>query len=76
MIRCYIEKKSRCWDKDIPLLSMALHSMVNRQTGYSPNKLMLGRETIQPVQLLLGIPQQCQEQLDPDSWVVKLADSL
>ena len=37
---------------------------------------MLGRETIQPVQLLLGIPQQCQEQLDPDSWVVKLADSL
>ena len=75
MIRCYIEKKSRRWDKDIPL-SMALHSMVNRQTGYTPNKLMLGRETIQPVQLLLGIPQQCQEQLDPDSWVVKLADSL
>jgi hypothetical protein len=58
MIRCYIEKKSRRWDKDIPLLSMALHSMVNRQTGYTPNKLMLGRETIQPVQLLLGIPQQ------------------
>jgi hypothetical protein len=45
MIRCYIEKKSRRWDKDIPLLSMALHSMVNRQTGYTPNKLMLGRET-------------------------------
>jgi transposase InsO family protein len=76
MIRCYIEKKSRRWDKNIPLLSMALHSMFNRQTGHTPNKLMLGRETIQPVQLLLGIPQQCQEQLDPDSWVVKLADSL
>jgi hypothetical protein len=73
MIRCYIEKKSRRWDKNIPLLSMALHSMVNRQTGYTPNKLMLGRETIQPVQLLLGIPQQCQEQLDPDSGVMKLA---
>jgi hypothetical protein len=67
MIRCYIEKKNRRWDKDIPLFSMALHSVVNRQTGYTPNKLMLGRETIQPVQLLLGIPQQCQEQLDPDS---------
>ena len=75
MIRCYIEKKGRRWDKDIPLLAMALHSMVNRQTGYSPNKVMLGRETIQPVQLLLGIPQQCQEQLDPDRWVVKLAES-
>ena len=35
MIRCYIEKKSRRWDKDIPLLSMALHSMVNAKQAYA-----------------------------------------
>ena len=50
--------------------------MVNRQTGYTPNRLMLGRETIQPVELLLGVPQQCQEKYDHDSWARKLADSL
>jgi hypothetical protein len=54
MIRCYIQMKNKRWDIDLPPLSMALHSMVNRHTGFTPNSLMLGRETIQPRQLMLG----------------------
>ena len=27
MIRCYIEKQNKKWDRDLPLLAMALHSM-------------------------------------------------
>lgn len=51
---------------------MALHSMVNRQTGFTPNQMMLGRETIQPVQLLLGIPQMGQDIVYPSDWVTRL----
>ena len=76
MIRCYIEKKNRSWDRDLPLLSMALHSMVSRQTGYTPNQLMLGRETIQPIQLMLGIPQNGQEVEQPSTWVTKLVRNM
>ena len=76
MIRCYIQMKNKRWDIDLPPLSMALHSMVNRQTGFTPNSLMLGRETIQPRQLMLGTVPCALEQFDPDSWVVHLSKSL
>ena len=34
MIRCYIQKKNKRWDIVLPLLSMALHSMVNRLASH------------------------------------------
>ncbi|VDI19598.1 Hypothetical predicted protein [Mytilus galloprovincialis] len=72
MIRCFIEKNCRNWDRDLPFLSMAMHSMVNRQTGFTPNQMMLGRETIQPVHLLLGMPQYGQNRMTPNVWVKHL----
>ena len=76
MIRCYIAKKNRKWDRDLPFLAMALHSMVNRQTGYTPNRIMLGRETIQPIHILLGIPQNGQSRMQPSSWVTRLVENM
>ena len=32
---------------------MAMRSTVNRQTGFTPNFLMLGREVLQPIDLML-----------------------
>ena len=46
MIRAYVSRGVM-----VPLISMALHS-----TGFSANMLMLGREVIQPIDLMLGIP--------------------
>ena len=60
----------------MPLLAMALHSMVNRQTGFTPNRLMLGRETVQPIHLPLGTTPHCFKKFDPDSWICPLAKSL
>lgn len=42
MIRCYIDN-NKTWDIDLPLLAMALYSTIHRQTGYTPNRLMLGK---------------------------------
>lgn len=76
MIRCYIQKNNKRWDVDLPLLAMALHSMVHRQTGYTPNRLMLGRETIQPIHLLLGTVPNAVKKFDPESWIAHLSRSL
>ena len=43
MIRCYIEGKTEQWDRDLPLLAMAIRATVNSSTGFTPNMLMLGR---------------------------------
>ena len=44
MIRSYISKGLKDWDEHLPLISMALHSMKNKSTGFSANMLMLGEK--------------------------------
>ena len=73
MIRC-IENKNRAWDRDLPLLAMVLHSTVNRNTGFTANKLMVGRETTQPIHLLLGLPNTSVQSREHDPWILELAE--
>ena len=63
MIRAYLSRGFKEWDEHIPLIAMSLHSMKNRSTGYSANMLMLGRETIQPIDLMLGIHNNSPQSL-------------
>ena len=53
MIRCFLEKEHD-WDKNLALLTSAIRGITNRQTGYSANKLMLGREIMLPIDIMLG----------------------
>ena len=74
MIRSHISKGLKDWDEILPTISMALHSMVNRSTGFSANMLMLGRETTQPLDIMLG---QCDFQKSGRSeWLKDLIGSL
>lgn len=76
MIRCYINKNNKIWDRDLPLLVMALHSTIHRQTGVTPNRIMLGREVIQPVHLLMGdLPDGLHSQ-EPSDWCFDLSNRL
>ena len=74
MIRSYISKGLKDWDEHLPLIAMALHSMKNPSTGFSANMLMLGRETIQPIDLLLGLNTQHSRELH--EWVQELMSNL
>ena len=56
------------------MISMALHSMKNNSTGFSANQLMLGREMIQPIDLILGIPKPTPQ--DPSDWVKQITYNL
>ena len=48
MIRSYIDSSSRDWDLYIPILTAAYRATVHPATGFTPNLLMLGRETLTP----------------------------
>ena len=56
-LRHYINKNHDDWDIWVPLVASAIRATVNKQTGYTPNRLMLGRETWGPVDLCFpGLP--------------------
>lgn len=42
--RCYIDKVQDCWDEHLAQIAGTLRSAVNRHSGFTANKLMLGRE--------------------------------
>lgn len=74
-LRSFVGDHPDCWDDSLPLLAMALHSMVHRQTGYSPNQLMLGREVLQPVDLLMGTLDSSGSNT-PSQWLIGLVQRL
>jgi transposase InsO family protein len=76
MIRCFVEDNVTGWDKDLPLLTMALHTMVHRQTGYSANQMMLGREVLLPLDLMMGTAEIPLHRKDPPIWVKELHERM
>lgn len=46
MLRCYCKDNQRLWDSNIPQLQLALRTVTNEITGYTPHFLVLGREMI------------------------------
>lgn len=76
MVRCYIDNQDMDWDKHLPWLVSALHATEHRQTGFTPNKLMLGREVLKPLDILLGISSTKFTKDKPSEWVLKLEKSL
>ena len=76
MIRCRIQGEVHDWDKDLHLITMALHSTENRSTGFTPNQLMLGREIILPEDLVLGRIQNLTEESSPENWVIDLSERM
>ncbi|PIK62720.1 hypothetical protein BSL78_00299 [Apostichopus japonicus] len=56
MLSVYVNESQKDWDVHVPLVLMAIHSSPQETTGYSPNLLMLGRETKLPLELMIGQP--------------------
>ena len=60
-VRCYVGKTQNKWDEYLPQIAGALRSTVNSSTGYTPNRMMLGREVNQPADLLYPVPDPTPE---------------
>nr|XP_045589319.1 uncharacterized protein LOC123751269 [Procambarus clarkii] len=69
-LRCYASSQHDSWDTYIQHIAGAIRSSVNRQTGFTPNKLMLGWETNQPIDLMY--PREVQLQSDAVPYLANL----
>ena len=70
MIRAYLEKTTE-WDIYLQQIAGAIRSTVNDSTGETPNRMMLGRETLQPIDLLIPT-KMTSEDTEPSDYVGKL----
>ena len=70
------EGPQKDWDEYVQLLAGAIRSTYNKSTGFSPNMMMLGREVIQPVDLMLGTSQMNMVPQEPNEYVQKLGKIL
>ncbi|XP_069189857.1 uncharacterized protein [Procambarus clarkii] len=69
-LRCYPSSQHDSWDTYIQHIAGAIRSSVNRPTGFIPNKLMLGRETNQPIDLMFS--REVQPQSDAVPYLANL----
>ncbi len=70
MIRAFLEKTTE-WDVHLQQIASAIRSTVSDSTGETPNRMMLGRETLQPIDLM--IPTRHSEvDVDPADYVSRL----
>jgi hypothetical protein len=74
-VRCYIDKAQDRWDEHLAQIAGALRSSVNCSTGYTANKLMLGREVNTPAELMYPLPVRAEEP-DLDAYVEDLRKSM
>ena len=73
-IRCYVSDHQRDWDVNLPLIASAIRASVNRSTGYTPNRLMLGREVDLPADIVF--PAHPKTLKDHDEFVSLLQKGL
>ncbi|MCG7869896.1 MAG: DDE-type integrase/transposase/recombinase, partial [Candidatus Thiodiazotropha taylori] len=73
-VRCYINDSQDQWDLHLQQIAGALRSSVNRSTGFTANRLMLGREVNTPAYLMF--PQPAVENQTPEQFVAKLTRNI
>ena len=58
MLSMFVSENQRDWDEFLPMLMMAYRSTPHDSTKYSPNMLMMGRESSLPIDVIMGIPRE------------------
>ena len=67
MIRCLRERKIKDWDVYLPQTAGAMRATVSRSTGFTADKLMLGREVKKSADLLFGVDKA--NKISVSSWL-------
>ena len=66
-VRCYVRDSKEQWDLHLPQIAGAIRSAVNQSTGFTANKLMLGREVNIPAYLMF--PNRRAKPVATDEYV-------
>lgn len=78
MLTGYVNEYHSNWDVLLPYVMMAYRSDEHETTGYTPNRLMLGREVSTPLDLIHFVhelPNQVK-QIPQNQWAWELQDQL
>jgi len=77
MLGKVIKESQRDWHERLPLVMAAYRSTVHKATGFSPNRLFLGRETRMPLDLVMGLPaSECERGQTTDEYVQNVQNQL
>lgn len=74
-VQCFVSKSQDNWDEHLPQIAGAIRSSVNRNTGFTPKKLMLGREVTLPADLVFR-PSNTDEDMNLDDYFTRLQESI
>ncbi|XP_062592958.1 uncharacterized protein K02A2.6-like [Saccostrea cucullata] len=75
MLSSYVSENHRDWDESIPFVMVAYRAAQHESTGYTPNMLMLGRETATPLDIIYDMPTSWK-QVPSHKWVWILTDRM
>lgn len=73
-IRCFLSKSQADWDLHLQQLDGAIRATENRQTGYTANFMMPGREVSHPLDIMLGTTSSLHK--EPSEYIHTLQDTL
>src|SRR5208282_5305082 len=75
MLGKIVSDGQRDWDERLPLVIAAYRASCHGSTGYTPNRLFLGRETCMPLDLVMGvIDSEARTEKSIDEFVQQAKD--
>ena len=75
-VRCYLTDRKDRWDNCVLQIAAAIRASVNRHTGFTPNKLLLGREVNMPLELMFAQSVSTQTDLPIENYVAQLQQDI
>ena len=67
-----MSENQKDWDQRLPFALAAYRASVHSSTGFTPNKIFLGRENRMPVDLAMGLPpSELNGEVSMDEFVEK-----
>jgi transposase InsO family protein len=58
MLAKVMKESQKDWDEQLPMVMAAYRASPHSATGYSPNRMFLGRENRMPLDLIMGVPTE------------------
>ncbi|CAC5385151.1 unnamed protein product [Mytilus coruscus] len=75
MLSAYVQEHQRDWDKYIPFVMMAYRASEHETTGQTPNRLMFGRKSTTPLDILYEMPPSIKG-IPRHKWAWELKERL
>jgi hypothetical protein len=76
MLGKVVSDSHRDWDERLQFVLAAYRSTPHSSTGFTPNRLFLGRETRMPLDLVMGLPVEKDPNInDLDDYVINVKES-